>query len=156
MYKCYDCGHIFDKGEEEKWFEVVGEYGGRSCLEELVGCPLCRGQFGVTEKCAICGSEHLSHVLHGDVCDECVDLYKHDIDICFEIGKKYKESIELNCFLSSVFSKEEIEEILLQHLKESPNQDVVESDCEKFVFADVDWFAGQLAKEVRNNENAKG
>lgn len=149
-YKCVECGNIFEYGEQESWIEPHGE--------KMCGCPLCHGGYEETMPCAICGSEHLEEELNGGVCDDCIEKYQHDIDMCLKIGANDTEKLELNCFLASMFDKQEIEEILFRELKNEEKyvKELVNLDCEKFVNSNRDWFAERLAEEVKNNENGKG
>ena len=157
-YICLDCGHIFEYGEQVCWSESRGEFWGASCSESVSGCPLCRGEYSESVPCDICGSEHLEEELNNGVCDECIDRYKHDVDMCFKIGSGDTEKIELNCFLASIFEKDAIEQILLENLKirNQYMKEYVQADCEKFVEKNRDWFAERLAEEVKKDENAKG
>lgn len=157
-YKCLECGHIFEEGEEARWSEERGEFWGTSCSEEMIGCPLCKGEYEETAQCAVCGSHHLENELNCGVCDECIDEYKYDIDMCFAIGSQDADTIELNCFLASIYSREEIEHILFETLKEKQKymKEFVQKDCEKFVEDNRSWFAETLVEEVKKNENAKG
>lgn len=157
-YKCYDCGHIFESGEESFWSESRGEFWGFPCYENVSGCPKCKGEYGETKKCEICGSEHLEEELNECVCDECLEKYQNDIDMCFKVGSGDVENVKLNCFLASMFDKEEMETILFRELKEREKymKSYLQIGCEKFVNSDRSWFAERLSEEVKKNENAKG
>ena len=45
LYKCAECEHIFEEGEEAVWYEDRGEYWGRPCRERMKGCPMCHGVY---------------------------------------------------------------------------------------------------------------
>jgi len=45
MYRCKDCGNIFDEDEVAKWDEDRGEFWGFPCSESMTGCPLCYGAY---------------------------------------------------------------------------------------------------------------
>ena len=156
-YKCLECGHIFEEGELACWNESCGEYCGTPCSETMGGCPKCGGECEETTPCKICGLEHLQEDLNCGVCDECVDEYKHNIDMCFKIGSEDAESVELNCFLASIYSKQDIEYILFEDLKEKQKyiKEFVQKGCEKFIEDDRTWFAERLAEEVSKNEKGK-
>ena len=49
MYKCLECGHIFEPGEEAKWTEKHGFTDGR--YEHFTGCPLCKSAYEETLRC---------------------------------------------------------------------------------------------------------
>lgn len=48
MYKCNECGHLFENGEEKAWNESHGEH--------WLGCPLCSGSFEEAVPCSVCGT----------------------------------------------------------------------------------------------------
>ena len=48
MYKCYECDHIFEDGEERIIKEPHGEI--------IKVCPMCSGSYDEVEPCVICGS----------------------------------------------------------------------------------------------------
>lgn len=148
-YKCLECGHIFEEGEEGHYFEN-GECWGAPYSQKIYCCPLCKGDYDVTTPCEICGSEHLEEDLNGGLCDECIDKYKNDIEMCFKIGKNDDDKVELNCFLASVFEKDEIEEILFEELKKLNKYVTV--DCEKFINSDRSWFAERLLEELEKEK----
>ena len=148
-YKCLECGHIFEEGEEGHYFENV-ECWGAPYSHKIYCCPLCNGDYDVTTPCSICGSEHLEEELNGGLCDECIDKYQNDIEMCFKIGKNDDDKVELNCFLASVFEKDEIEEILFEELKK--RNKYVTVDCEKFINSDRSWFAERLLEELEKEK----
>jgi hypothetical protein len=154
-YKCLECGHIFEDGEEAHWSESRGEFWGRPCSEEMTGCPLCKGDYAETEPCDICGSAHLPDELTSGVCEECIEEYRYDINTCFEIGKNENEKIPINCFLASLFDKDEIEDILFKALLKEEKIYNKKTDCKQFIDSDKNWFAERLAEEVKKNENSK-
>lgn len=147
-YKCLECGHIFERGEEKYWRESYGE--------EMCGCPLCGGSFEETRKCAVCGGEFLREELNGykyEVCEDCQDEYKYNVDVCYRIGDTNKESIEINSLLATLFSVDEIEAVLYRELKEA--QKIKPIDCKSFLDIDRDWFVDEMVEEVRKNENGE-
>lgn len=158
MLKCVECGHVFSEYELNTWEESRGEHFGIPCYEKMSGCPICEGDYEDAVECDICGESHLASELTGGVCEDCIKTYQHDVDMHFKIGANYTDSIELNCFLASVFTKEDIELILLNALKSRKeySKKQVESDCERFIEYDREWFAEMLAEEVKKNEVGKG
>jgi hypothetical protein len=144
-YRCLECGHIFEEGEQATWREYMGECHGSPAYDEFCGCPLCKGEFEETKQCKICGGEFLEEDLNGDcVCDGCLEQHKKDLKTCYNIAKTApKEEIKINALLASVLNVEEIETILYHYLK--IKNDV---DCYKFIEQDKDWFAEKLAEEV--------
>ena len=142
MFKCLKCGNLFKEGEQEKWIEPHGE--------ELSGCPMCFGAYEETTKCEICGEEHLKRDLIEGVCQECFNEHSKSIDTCYKVSKSEKETIKINAFLAEMFDTETIEEILMQHLKETPNYlDAHKSNMQNFVNSDKSWFAEKIVEVVK-------
>ena len=158
MLKCVECGHVFSEYELNIWEESRGEHFGIPCYEKTSGCPICEGDYEDAVECDICGENHLASELTGGVCEDCIKKYQHDVDMHFKIGENDTDKVELNCFLASVFTKEDIELILLNALKlrKEYAKKQVESDCERFIEYDREWFAERLAEEVKKNEVGKG
>ena len=69
MYRCEDCGNLFEEGEQAIWTEDFGECHGYPTRVEMSGCPLCQGSYEEAKECKICGS----YVSEGDsqYCNEC-------------------------------------------------------------------------------------
>ena len=149
-YICLDCGNIFEEGEQITFQENMGEHFGEKVYKKITGCPICGGEYEESTPCSICGSEHLEEDLNGGLCDECIDKYKNDIEMCFKIGKNDDDKVELTCFLASVFEKDEIEEILFEELKK--RNKYVTVDCEKFINSDMSWFAERLVEELEKEK----
>lgn len=63
-YKCLECGHIFDEGEEARWIEESGEL--------FTGCPMCQCAYANAYQCDSCGSYHLSDELYHGLCLDCL------------------------------------------------------------------------------------
>lgn len=59
VYKCDECGHIFEDGEEKRWVEPHGE--------EMKGCPICGGTYSEGKECELCGR----CITDGVFCDDC-------------------------------------------------------------------------------------
>ena len=150
-YKCLDCGHIFEEGEQARWSEDRGEFWGAPCSEEMSGCPLCHGDYEKTFRCAVCGSEHLEDELFGGVCNECIDEYRKDFRSCYEISRGQTQEIKINALLASLFDVKDIERILKEYVLYRW-QDV---DCSPFIDEDISWFGERIAKGVKNSENGK-
>lgn len=144
-FKCLECGHIFEDGEQARW-EEHHPYGMGTASEKFSGCPICRGSYEETKQCEICGGEFLEdELLGGCVCEECVEECKRDLETCYKIAETApKEEIKINPLLASLFDVDEIESILYQQL-ESVKSNI---DCSAFINEDKDWFAEKLVEEV--------
>lgn len=156
MYKCLECGHLFEEGEQAVWKENIGECCGHDYYDEFEGCPICKGDYEKAVKCSICESYHIDNELHGGVCDDCIDSYKNDVDMCYKVGSNDTQKIEINCFLAAMFDEEEINELLFSQLKNNKYFDRHPVDCCLFIDNNRDWFGEVLAEEVMKNEKAKG
>ena len=71
MYKCVDCGYVFEDGEQAVWREDRGEYWGRPCFEDMTGCPKCHGYFEEATVCDGCGEWFLDDELYDGLCESC-------------------------------------------------------------------------------------
>ena len=142
-YKCLECGHIFEDGEESVWYEDHGEM--------MRGCPVCDGAYEEAVECEICGAAHLSEELNGGVCDECIDEYRSDFDTCYAVSMGETQKVEINALLAALFDPRDIEQILKEHIKNR----MPDIDCGGFIDADRSWFGENLVKEVSKSENKK-
>ena len=142
-YRCLECGHIFENGEQIRR-EEHHPYGMGYAAESFSGCPICKGDFEETKQCKICGGEFLEDELNGGcVCDDCVEEYSTNFDTCYKIAGAEKEEIKINALLASLYNVSDIEKILYHYTKCA---DFV--DCSEFISQDKDWFAEKLAEEV--------
>lgn len=148
MFKCYECGHIFEQGEQDVWEEMHGlTY---PPYERMEGCPACHGAFEEAEACEECGEWHFAGDLMSGLCRRCVDSYKNDVDTCFRVGGESLEEIEINSFLATKFSRSEIEGILFRELRKAHAAKPV--DCSIFIDEDASWFAEKLKEKKKEVE----
>ena len=91
MYKCNECGHLFEEGEEKIWRECMGECHGFPAYEEFAGCPICKGDYEEVKPCKVCGTYDKDN--DEDYCKNCVA----------DVNKRMTKFIRLE------FSEEEIE-----------------------------------------------
>lgn len=72
MYKCIECGHIFDEGEQDIIREYHSEIPG-GFYEEFTSCPLCGGDYEEAVFCEECGGAFLpDELIDGYYCKECL------------------------------------------------------------------------------------
>lgn len=72
MFKCANCGHIFDDGEAKVTREYHDEIPG-GFYEEFTSCPVCGGDYEETYHCEKCGGEFLWSELRGAYyCEDCL------------------------------------------------------------------------------------
>lgn len=98
-YKCVECGHVFEKGEQAEWKESHGL--DMPPYETCVGCPICRGCYEeyVVETCSVC--EKKDDFIYLGLCKSCL------IDkINYENGFDYIcETKNLSYFIFTYFYK---------------------------------------------------
>lgn len=149
MYKCLECGHIFEDGEEARWSESRVEPFSYPGNEEMSGCPLCHGDYEECKPCTICGRYHIKDETNNGVCDVCIDQCRYDPETCYKVGKKDTEKVNINCFLATIFNENEINEILYREMQLINKYALI--NCNDFIDADSDWFADML-EEVKKSE----
>jgi hypothetical protein len=121
----------------------------------MCGCPFCGGNFEDAVRCSACGEWFLSYELESGVCDCCAEEkafeYRYDFNSCFELAKSAsKSSVALNAFLWSIFSEDQIEQILL---KELFNRSAFKQiNCSAFINADRGWFLEHILKLEKEKE----
>lgn len=64
IYKCYECGRVFDDAEVAT---IVEPYG-----ERHRGCPNCGGAFNEAEKCYTCQEYSAVEFMEGHICHDCI------------------------------------------------------------------------------------
>lgn len=144
---CVECGYEMDRDDVfglEKEFVKV-DY---KTVERYGKCPYCGGI--TLEKvviCSVCDEKYCESQVIGDACDSCVEKYKNDIDMCYRIGEKDTDKVEINCFLANMFDAEDINRILYDVLLASSKKNKI--DCTPFISSDRDWFGERLVEEVK-------
>jgi DNA-directed RNA polymerase subunit RPC12/RpoP len=96
MFKCFDCGHLFDRGEERRVVEMHGE--------EYLACPSCGGAYEETVQCKSCGGHFFEDDLYNGLCEMCIgekmtlkNMMQYLEDSCLEqdfyLEEYYKSSV---------------------------------------------------------------
>ena len=145
-YQCHECDRQFEEPDfiTEKHGLDTPPY------EKIAVCPYCKGYFEEMTQCRICGQYFTDGELSGGVCDECIYEHSTDIELCHKLGEEAEETIKINGFIASVFTEEQINEILWNRIKEINR--IVNISCYDFIDSDKSWFAEQLIKEKNNAE----
>lgn len=162
MYKCVDCGHIFEEGEQAIWIENCGEYCGSGVYKGESGCPICRGRFEKTQKCFICGGEFLESELKSDICEICIDeeittksayLYFTENNIVADFLFNYVWDMDCPKFLSDQFKRDCAELFLRKALDDKIlNQEYLLNLCKGYIMEDSSHFAEWLEKKRKEVE----
>lgn len=71
MYKCLDCGAVFE--EPKFWKEDRGECFGFPSYETMSGCPECEGDYKEAGRCKRCDEWCFEDELNDDLCECCYD-----------------------------------------------------------------------------------
>ena len=146
-YKCGKCGILLDDGDIQVRSSYLCEYGECAEYEDIGVCHVCGcDELLEVEECRVCGEWHIAARGYDDVqmydgiCENC--LSQATVEECVKIAEvEGKHMVEINAFLASSFTAAEIEEILVEVLKRSPQGAVA-----SYVNGDPEWFAEQYEK----------
>lgn len=100
MYRCLECGYIFDDESVTHITELIGEAWGRPVYENRSVCPICGEAFEEVEPCRICGKYET--IENGEeICEDCK----------VRVVKDFKRLINQNFLAEEIeFLKEFLEE----------------------------------------------
>lgn len=162
-FKCTDCGHIFEEGEEARWTEDLGECFGSPARQEMSGCPNCHGNYEEIHRCKICGMNWANpEEYYGeDVCDDCIEdcltyetalAYMKDVDALIEFFFYYfgeETSISENADLQA-----EIEQWYLRQttLDKIMNSKKFYNVVKEFIFDDKGCWAEFIIENQKKDE----
>ena len=86
-FKCLECGHIFEEGEQKTYVETHGI--SEPPFEEFSVCPVCNGFFQKAVRCKVCGGFFLKDELNYD--GTCEDCFNSDEEVIkMTIGERIK------------------------------------------------------------------
>jgi hypothetical protein len=115
MFKCTECGHIFEDGEQKTYAEHH-PYGSTTADEYFSVCPVCGGEYEEAKTCKCCGGAFLEEELIGGYyCDECLkNAFDLDSFLDFATSGTDKPT-EVDTLEDFVFT-------MIFGLKEAPNE----------------------------------
>lgn len=120
MYKCGNCGHSFNEGDQKTRYERHNDY----YTEPISVCPVCGSDdIEICVYCKCCEDEFFKDELNSKgICQNCIESFldssKSSIHTCYEMGDKTKIVVELNSFLYDFFGGVEgIEKHLLEYIR---------------------------------------
>ena len=96
MFKCCECGHLFEDGEQAVWEERHGL--DTPPYEQWSGCPLCRGGYEEVHQCQECDEWHTEDELYEGWCEKCL-RETINYDTFFEYCESNKEKQYLDTFV---------------------------------------------------------
>jgi hypothetical protein len=102
MFKCYECGHLFEDGEQAIWYENQGECHGRIAMEKFGGCPMCKGDYEEAHQCKECDEWHTEDELYDGWCEKCL-RETINYDTFFEYCEANNDEHYLDVFVLSEF-----------------------------------------------------
>jgi hypothetical protein len=100
MYRCENCGHLFEEGEQAVWEERHGL--DTPPYEKLDGCPLCRGGYEEVHQCKECEEWHTEDELYEGWCEKCL-RETINYDTFFEYCEANKDENYLDLFVMTEF-----------------------------------------------------
>ena len=98
MYRCTECGNLFEEGEQATWEERHGL--DSPPYEKWSGCPICKGSYEEVNQCEVCGDWHTENELYDGWCEKCLrDTINYDT--FFEYCEANKDEQYLDIFVMS-------------------------------------------------------
>lgn len=98
MFRCCECGHLFEDGEQAVWEETHGL--DTPPYEKHSGCPLCKGDYEEVHQCKECGDWHTENELYDGWCEKCL-RETINYDTFFEYCEANKDEQYLDIFVMS-------------------------------------------------------
>lgn len=144
VYVCHICGDVFD-GDLPTAIEPHGEE------LPILACNRCRwGEYVEAKECKACGEYFPDNNNYG-FCDTCIDE-NATIEMAIELGENDLVNMEINSLLVSLFTREEIEAILLKIVKE--NRLKYKRKCNWYCLEsrNIDNYVEELRYKVRQNK----
>ena len=96
MYRCENCGHLFEEGEQAVWEERHGL--DTPPYEKWSGCPLCHDGYEEVHQCKECGDWHTENELYDGWCEKCL-RETINYDTFFEYCEANKDEQYLDIFV---------------------------------------------------------
>ena len=98
MYRCENCGNLFEEGEQAVWKENHGL--DSPPYETWSGCPICRGDYEEVNQCKKCGDWHSEDELYDGWCEKCL-RETINYDTFFEYCEANNDEQYLDIFVMS-------------------------------------------------------
>ena len=98
MYRCENCGNLFEEGEQAVWEETHGL--DSPPYEKFSGCPICKGDYEEVRQCKECGDWHSEDELYEGWCEKCL-RESINYDTFLEYCEDHKDEQYLDIFVMS-------------------------------------------------------
>lgn len=149
MFKCCDCGHLFEDGEQSVWLETHGL--DAPPYEKWDGCPMCKGGYEEVRQCKACDGWHTEDELLGGYCFDCLEE-KCTREVAIDYIVDTTDYLEHFSFtvLFKIDPPKETSWELREILKEIVKGKATEKELKDYIFEDictVDDFADWLNKK---------
>ena len=118
MYRCENCGHLFEDGEQAVWEERHGL--DTPPYEQWSGCPICKCGYEEVHQCKECGEWHCEDELYDGWCEKCLrETINYDSFFKYCEANKDEQYLDtfvmfeiLNCEYVPKFSSEEFHQLM--------------------------------------------
>ena len=148
MYICEDCGKIVEEQPVEyECLRMSEEFSSYITTRSMPLECSCGGTFVKAETCIKCGDYTANSYC---ICESCLEDAK-TVDNCLEIGEEWQDNVKLNGFLMTFFDKADIEHILIEHIKNSPNK-AIQKAVDEYYNYDEDYFMGWVQKKWKKEK----
>ena len=137
MFKCCECGLIFD--EPYVWTESYGQ--------KFSGCPHCHSYFEEAEMCKSCGEWCTPDELTSGVCDTCIYELKEYVN-CKDIFEGETISADIDYLAYVLLGEATINDILKKYLSERLNN----ADCTEAIEEDKMRFAELMVEKMKGDK----
>lgn len=152
MLICEKCGNIYTVENARTQKQHLYDIDGESVCEEILVCRQCDTMLVEAKICPACERCYITD--DEDMCGTCWNEAQ-TLETCLEIGvgEDFQEEFTLNGFLASVYSKADIEKILINHFKNNLSVEEENKHIYKYLNDDRGFLADWLA-EKREKDNA--
>ena len=150
MYRCENCGHLFEEGEQSVWYENQGECHGVTAMEKFSGCPLCQDDYEEVHECKECGDWHTDDELYEGWCEKCLrESINYDTFFEYCEANKDEQYLDtfvmcdiLNCEYVPKFSSDEFHDLMVETYKKRVEEAALN-----------DWVQGCIPESKRRYDN---
>ena len=147
MLICNRCGEVFEESEADvkSEYDCVRGNSFASGRDYYLKCPRCgNDDLDEAEQCKCCEEWFREGELSNELCKECI-ADKKVLENALGYGETIKDQVSINGFWTTVFTPEEIEEVLKKVFDELP-QYKQRQYIDKFCDWDIDCFAEWCSK----------